>query len=176
MGWMRKCTASEHKMTQNFQLWKAVLIAMLAASFTLFTFGIYTSSSLGVAAAASVLLVLLLIRNKQTIIDNFAFIEARYYSPNQRDEKVWGMRPRYEDVAAYLPILSALLGFYLFSSAIDAANGFPLGRLDKLVFALAGIKGVVFMRVILGVILCDGAIEFTYYLRKRNKANAAQKE
>lgn len=159
---------------QRFQLWKAVLITMLAASFTSVAFGIHVPFALGIAVATFVFFVLLLVKNKQSIVDGFAYLEALYYLHNQRNEKVWGIRPRYEDVAPYLPMLFVFISFYLFASAIDTASGLPLYRWDKYVFAWFGIKGVVFIKGAMGIFLCDGAIEFSYYLLKRKKAKVTQ--
>lgn len=148
-----------------------MLIAVFAASFTATTLDTFTIAAIGVGLASFILYILLFSQYRQEIIDGFASIEARYGFASEYDKKLWGIKPKYDDMKYAPPILGVLLGPYAFVIAIDVANGSHLSRLGKFIFSIFGTVGVVFVLAIIGVVICSGTIEFSYYLWKRKQRN-----
>jgi len=158
-------------MTSPIKLLRAVLIATLAATFTANTLDMYATVALGVGLASLILYIWLFRRYGQEIVKGFSSIEARYGFSSEYDKKLWGIKPKYDDVKYAPPILGVLFGPYAFVIAIEIANGSYLPRSGKLIFSIFGTTGVVFVLALIGVIICSGTIEFCYYLWKRKQRN-----
>ena len=154
---------------RNFRLVKALSLAALSGTLTAAVAGLHPIAFHGVAILLIGFLLFLLTTNKNSIINYYAELESNSSIPLPSDSKIWGVKPKYREMAPYVVPMGLFFGFYAFSDAIGAANGSQPWHKLKLIYDLFGPSGVVFIWFTAGLILTVGSVELTYYLWKTRK-------
>jgi hypothetical protein len=154
---------------RRFRLVKAITLAALGASLTAAAVGLYPIVSYGTVILLIGFLLFLLATNKKSIINYYAELEADSSIPLPSDSKIWGVKPKYREMAPYVVPMTLFFSFYAFSGAIDAANGSEPWRKLMLIYDLFGPSGIVFVWFTIGLILIVASTELTYYLWKTRK-------
>jgi len=153
----------------NFRLIKAITIIALGASLTAYVLGFNRLLFTSAIALLVGFLFFLLISNQKSIISYYTALERKHSIPHAGDAQLWGVKPEYRKMAAYVIPFLVILGLFSFLFGIDAANGALPSRVSKLIYNLFGSKGVVFMWFTIGTMFTVSSTEMIYYLTKTRK-------
>jgi hypothetical protein len=98
----------------NFRLVKALTLTALSGSLTAAVIGFYPYLLYGLAGSLIGFLLLLLSTNKKLIFNYYAGLETASAIQHRTDSVVWGVKPKYRDMALYVVPLGLILSFYSF--------------------------------------------------------------